>query len=161
MSGFNLSEWALRHRSFVWYLMIAFVLVGTLSYQRLGREEDPAFTIKTMVVQANWPGATVEDMTNQVTDRIERKLQELASLDNTKSYSTPGQTTIFVNLKDATRGRDIPAIWVQVRNKINDIREGWRHPDLHVAGFLLTKMDMRITGHVKMLDKQINPSAQG
>jgi multidrug efflux pump subunit AcrB len=122
MSRFNLSEWALGHRSFVWYLMIAAVLAGVLSFQKLGREEDPAFTIKTMIVQANWPGATVEEMTNQVTDRIERKLQELASLDFTKSYSTPGQTTIFVNLKDATPGRDIPATWVQVRNKVNDLR---------------------------------------
>jgi multidrug efflux pump subunit AcrB len=122
VSRFNLSEWALGHRSFVWYLMLAIVLAGVLSYRHLGREEDPAFTIKTMIVQANWPGATVEDMTNQVTDRIERKLQELPSLDYTKSYSTPGQTTIFVNLKDATPGKDIRAIWVQVRNKVNDVR---------------------------------------
>ncbi len=122
MSRFNLSEWALGHRSFVVYLMLAFVIAGVMSYRNLGREEDPAFTIKTMIVQANWPGATVEDITNQVTDRIERKLQELSSLDYTKSYSTPGQTTIFVNLKDSTPGRDIPATWVQVRNKINDIR---------------------------------------
>ena len=78
--------------------MLAFVAAGVLSYRTLGREEDPAFTIKSMIVQANWPGATVEDVTNQVTDRIERKLQELPSLDFTKSYSTPGQTTIFVNL---------------------------------------------------------------
>ncbi|MFI5032368.1 MAG: efflux RND transporter permease subunit [Reyranellales bacterium] len=102
--------------------MLAFVIAGVLSYRNLGREEDPTFTIKTMIVQANWPGATVEDVTNQVTDRIERKLQELSSLDYTKSYSTPGQTTIFVNLKDSTPGRDIPSTWVQVRNKINDIR---------------------------------------
>ena len=90
MSGFNLSEWALRHRSFVWYLMLAIVLAGGLSYTRLGRQEDPSFTIKAMVVQANWPGATVEEMTNQVTDRIERKLQELGQLDFTKSYTTLG-----------------------------------------------------------------------
>ena len=122
MSGFNLSSWALGHRSVVWYLMIAIVLAGVLSYRNLGREEDPAFTIKTMVVQANWPGATVEEVTNQVTDRIERKLQELASLDFTKSYTTPGQTTVFVNLKDATPGREIKAIWNQVRNKVGDIR---------------------------------------
>ncbi|MCX7364950.1 MAG: efflux RND transporter permease subunit [Alphaproteobacteria bacterium] len=122
MSGFNLSSWALGHRSVVWYLMIAIVLAGVLSYRNLGREEDPAFTIKTMIVQANWPGATVEEVTNQVTDRIERKLQELAPLDFTKSYTTPGQTTVFVNLKDATPARDIKAIWNQVRNKIGDIR---------------------------------------
>jgi multidrug efflux pump subunit AcrB len=122
VNKFNLSEWALRHRSFIWYLMLAVVAAGAVSYQRLGREEDPAFAIKTMIVQANWPGATVEEMTNQVTDRIERKLQELDSLDYTKSYSTSGQTTVFVNLKDTTPGRDIKAIWVEVRNKINDIR---------------------------------------
>jgi multidrug efflux pump subunit AcrB len=122
VTRFNLSEWALGHRSFVWYLMIAVVIAGVLSYRNLGREEDPAFTIKTMLVQANWPGATVEDVTNQVTDRIERKLQELSSLDFTRSYSTPGQTTIFVNLKDSTPGKSIQGIWTQVRNKVNDIR---------------------------------------
>jgi multidrug efflux pump subunit AcrB len=122
VSGFNLSAWALGHRSFVWYLMLATVVAGVLSYQRLGREEDPAFTIKTMIVQAEWPGATVDEMTNQVTDRIERKLQELDSLDYTKSYTTPAETTIFVNLKDSTPARDARAIWVQVRNKVNDIR---------------------------------------
>ncbi|MDP1960769.1 MAG: efflux RND transporter permease subunit, partial [Reyranella sp.] len=125
MNRFNLSEWALGHRSFVWYLMLAIVAAGAFSYLRLGREEDPSFAIKTMIVQANWPGATVEEMTNQVTDRIERKLQELNTLDFTKSYSTSGQTTVFVNLKDTTPGRDIKAIWLDVRAKINDIR-----PDL-------------------------------
>jgi multidrug efflux pump subunit AcrB len=122
VSGFNLSEWALRHRSFVWYLMVAIVLAGGLSYTRLGRQEDPSFTIKSMIVQASWPGAMVEEMTNQVTDRIERKLQELGSLDFTKSYTTSGQTTVFVNLKDDTPSREIPGIWVQVRNKVNDVR---------------------------------------
>ena len=87
MNGFNLSTWALGHRSFVWYLMLLIVVAGGLSYTRLGREEDPAFTIKAMVVSASWPGATVVDMTNQVTDRIERKLQELDTLDFTKSYT--------------------------------------------------------------------------
>ncbi|MBM3650372.1 MAG: efflux RND transporter permease subunit [Alphaproteobacteria bacterium] len=122
MSGFNLSAWALGHRSFVWYLMLLIVVAGGLSYTRLGREEDPSFTIKAMVVQASWPGATVEEMTNQVTDRIERKLQELGTLDYTKSYTTSGRTTIFVNLKDDTPARHVPDIWVQVRNKVNDIR---------------------------------------
>jgi multidrug efflux pump subunit AcrB len=122
MNGFNLSTWALGHRSFVWFLMMVIVLAGGLSYMRLGREEDPSFTIKSMIVMANWPGATVEETTNQVTDRIERKLQELATLDYTKSYTTAGQTTIFVNLKDDTPGRNVKAIWVEVRNKVNDIR---------------------------------------
>jgi multidrug efflux pump len=122
MKRFNLSEWALGHRSFVWYLMLAALLAGALSYTRLGREEDPDFTIKTMVVVANWPGATAVEVTNQVTDRIERKLQELDTLYYTKSYTTPGQTTIFVNLLDDTPARDIQGIWNQVRNKVNDIR---------------------------------------
>jgi multidrug efflux pump len=122
VNGFNLSDWALRHRSLVWYLMLVIVLAGGLSYTRLGRQEDPSFTIKAMVVYASWPGATVEEMTNQVTDRIERKLQELGSLDFTKSYTSPGQTTVFVNLKDDTPGRDVPGIWVEVRNKIGDIK---------------------------------------
>jgi len=122
MNGFNLSEWALRHRSFVWYLMLAIVAAGALSYTRLGRQEDPSFTIKSMIVYASWPGATVEEMTNQVTDRIERKLQELGALDFTRSYTTSGQTTVYVNLKDDTPSREIRDIWIQVRNKINDIR---------------------------------------
>jgi len=122
MKSFNMSEWALSHRSFVWYLMLAALVAGVLSYMKLGREEDPAFTIKTMVVQANWPGATVDEMIDQVTDRIEKKLEEIGALDYTKSYTTPGQTTVFVNLKDTTPSRDVPAIWVSVRNKISDIK---------------------------------------
>jgi multidrug efflux pump len=122
MNGFNLSTWALGHRSFVWYLMLLIVVAGWLSYTRLGREEDPSFTIKAMVVSASWPGATVVDMTNQVTDRIERKLQELDTLDFTKSYTISGRTTIFVNLKDDTPASRVKDIWVDVRNKVNDIR---------------------------------------
>ena len=122
MNGFNLSQWALGHRSFVWYLMLAIVAAGALSYTRLGRQEDPSFTIKSMIVYASWPGATVEEMTNQVTDRIERKLQELDTLDFTKSYTTAGQTTVFVNLKDDTPGSAIHDMWNRVRGKINDIK---------------------------------------
>jgi len=122
VKAFNLSEWALGHRSFVWYLMLMVVVAGALAYTRLGRAEDPAFSIKTMIVQASWPGATVEETTSQVTDRIERKLQELEALDYSKSYTTSGQTTVFVNLKDSTPARTIPAVWQQVRDKIGDIK---------------------------------------
>jgi multidrug efflux pump len=122
MTRFNLSEWALKHRSFVWYLMLATVIAGIIAYTQLGREEDPPFTIKTMIIQANWPGATVDEMINQVTDRIERKLEELSSLDFTNSYTTPGQTTVFVNLRENVRGPDVKATWVTVRNKIADIQ---------------------------------------
>ena len=96
MNGFNLSTWALGHRSFVWYLMLLIVVAGGLSYTRLGREEDPDFTIKAMVVSASWPGATVVEMTNQVTDRIERKLQELDTLDFTRSYTISGLSLIHI-----------------------------------------------------------------
>lgn len=121
MKKFNLSDWALNHRSLIWYLMIVFLVFGVMSYIELGRQEDPDFTIKTMLIQAQWPGASVEDTVNQVTDRIEKKLEELDSLDFTRSVTTPGKTTIFVNLKDSTKARDVPIIWIQVRNMIEDI----------------------------------------
>lgn len=122
MTRFNLSDWALRHRSLVWYFMLVASLAGLLSYFNLGRAEDPDFTIKTMIIQARWPGATVEDVIGQVTDRIEKKLEELDSFDYAKSLNMPGMTTIFVNLKDTTKAKDIPAIWVKIRNMIGDIR---------------------------------------
>ena len=118
---FNLSEWALRHRSLVTYLMLVIAAAGIWSYLRLGRSEDPDFTVKTMVVQASWPGATLADTLEQVTDRIESKLQETPNLDYLKSYTSAGQTTIFVNLKDATPPSQVPDIWYQVRKKVGDI----------------------------------------
>ncbi|AZC47875.1 MULTISPECIES: efflux RND transporter permease subunit [Pseudomonas] len=120
--SFNLSEWAIKHQSFVWYLMFVALLMGVFSYMNLGREEDPSFTIKTMVIQTRWPGATQEETLKQVTDRIEKKLEELDSLDYVKSYTRPGESTVFVNLRDTTSAKDIPEIWYQVRKKINDIR---------------------------------------
>jgi multidrug efflux pump subunit AcrB len=120
--GFNLSEWALRHSSLVWYFMIISSIAGVIAYLNLGREEDPSFTIKTMVIQAQWPGASVEDTISQVAERIERKLEELEALDFTRTMTAPGQTTIFVNLRATTRGRDVPGVWLQVRNMITDIR---------------------------------------
>ena len=122
MSSFNLSEWALRHRSLVWYFMIAFMAAGLFSYLQLGREEDPAFTIKTMVIQAQWPGASAEELTRQVTDRIEKKLEELESLDYTKSVTVAGQTTVFVYLRDTTKASDVAPTWARVRNMIADIK---------------------------------------
>ena len=118
----NLSDWALRHRPLVWFFMVLIVAAGLFSYKRLGRNEDPAFTFKTMVVQAAWPGATVDEMIKQVTDRIEKKLQETPELDFTRSYTTAGITTVFVNLLGSTRSRDVPDKWYQVRKKIGDIR---------------------------------------
>jgi multidrug efflux pump subunit AcrB len=118
---FNLSEWALRHRSLVTYFMLVIAVAGIWSYLRLGRSEDPDFTVKTMVVRAAWPGATVADTLEQITDRIESKLQETPNLDYLKSFTSAGQTTIFVNLKGSTPPAQVPDIWYQVRKKVHDM----------------------------------------
>ena len=122
MTGLNLSDWVLKHRSFTIFLMIIVSLAGFSSYKTLGRNEDPAFTFRTMIVQAAWPGATLDETLQQVTERIERKLQETRGLDFLRSYTTPGQTTIFVNLKGSTSASEVPDIWYQVRKNIGDIR---------------------------------------
>jgi len=122
LKKFNLSDWALGHQSLVWFFMLTFLITGTMSYINLGREEDPNFTIKTMIIQANWPGASAQEMTEQVTDRIEKKLEELETLDYTKSMTTNGRTIILLELLSTTRGDDVTASWGQVRNMIGDIR---------------------------------------
>lgn len=122
MKKFNLSDWALEHRSLVWYFMIVFILAGAFSYISLGREEDPNFTIKTMIIQVQWPGASAEEVTKQVTDRVEKKLEELESLDYVRSETVAGQTTIFVELLPTTKAKDVNAIWMRVRNMIGDIK---------------------------------------
>jgi len=122
MTRFNLSDWALKHRSLTIYFMIVAVLAGVASYFRLGRSEDPSFIIKTMVVQAAWPGATVEDTLKQVTERLERKLQETPDLDFLRSFTRAGVTTIFVNLEGSTTAKEVPDIWYHVRKSIGDIR---------------------------------------
>ena len=120
--GFNLSEWALNNRSLTVYLMIMAVVAGLFAFVKLGRNEDPSFVIKTMVVQAAWPGASVDDMLKQVTERLERTLQETPHLDFLRSFTRAGVTTIFVNLKDSTGAREIPDIWYHVRKSIGDMR---------------------------------------
>ncbi len=120
--GFNLSEWALNNRSLTVYLMIMAVVAGLFAFVKLGRNEDPSFVIKTMVVQAAWPGASVDDMLKQVTERLERTLQETPHLDFLRSFTRAGVTTIFVNLKDSTGARAIPDIWYHVRKSIGDMR---------------------------------------
>ncbi|UFS75561.1 efflux RND transporter permease subunit [Tardiphaga sp. 37S4] len=122
MTGFNLSEWALKHRSLVVYVMIVAVIFGVLSYFRLGRSEDPSFIIKTMIVQAAWPGATVEETVKQVTERLERKLQETPHLDFLRSFTRAGVTTIFVNLQGNANAAQVADTWYQVRKNIGDIR---------------------------------------
>jgi len=122
MKSFNLSEWALNHRSFTWFLMIVSLFAGAISYMSMGREEDPTFSIPTMVVAAQMPGATAEEMQTQVTDRIERKLQELDGLDVTRSVTYPGQTVVYVDVGDSVKNAELDAAWQRVRNLMADIQ---------------------------------------
>ena len=122
MSSFNLSEWALKHRSITIYLMILAVLAGLGSYYRLGRSEDPSFIIKTMVVQAQWPGATTEETLKQVTERLERTLQETPHLDFLRSFTRAGVSTIFVNLDGKTNAQEVADTWYHVRKSVGDMR---------------------------------------
>lgn len=122
MSRLNLSEWALKHRSLVVYVMLVAVIAGYLAYFRLGRNEDPSFTIKTMVVQAAWPGATAEETMKQVTERLERRLQETPHLDFLRSFTRAGLVTIFVNLKGSANARQVTDTWYEVRKSVGDMR---------------------------------------
>jgi multidrug efflux pump len=122
MKAANLSEWAVKHGALVSFFMILVTVAGVYAYFHLGRNEDPEFTIKTMVVRAFLPGATIEETTLQLTDRIEKKVQETPSLDYIKSYTLAGETTIFVYLLTSTNKKDVPDIWYQVRKKVGDIK---------------------------------------
>ena len=121
-TGFNLTNWALKHQTLVLYLMLVVTLAGLFSYTKLGQSEDPPFTFKVMLVRATWPGASAEEMAAQVTDKLEKKIQEIAHLDKITSFSRPGETMIFVMIKDDTMSDVIPELWYQVRKKIGDIR---------------------------------------
>lgn len=118
---FNLSDWALEHRSLIWYFIIVAVVAGIFSYVNLGREEDPDFTIKTMVITLQWPGATAEDVAKQVAERVERKLEDLETLDHTTSTTTAGQTVIDVTLRDDTPDAAVRPTWTEIRNMVSDI----------------------------------------
>jgi multidrug efflux pump len=120
--GFNLSRWALEHIPLTRYLMAVLLIGGMLSYARLGQDEDPPVTFRAMVVRATWPGATALQMAEQVTDKLEKKLQETPYIDKIRSYSKPGETTIILQLRESTPPKDTAASWYQVRKKIGDIR---------------------------------------
>jgi len=119
---FNLSEWALEHQSLVLFFMLALGASGIYAYFNLGQAEDPDFTFKVMVVRTGWPGASPLEMEEQVTERLEKKLQETPYLDHLRSFSRNGESTILVLLKDATPPARVQDVWYQVRKKISDIR---------------------------------------
>jgi multidrug efflux pump len=119
---FNLSEWALNHQTLVLYLMLMLTVSGLLAYTKLGQSEDPPFTFKVMLVRTSWPGASAVEVEQQITDKLEKKLQEVPHLGYLNSYSRPGESMIFIIIKDDTFSKEIPELWYQVRKKINDIR---------------------------------------
>jgi multidrug efflux pump len=122
MKRFNLSQWAITHQALVLFMILVLAAAGAYSYFSLGRAEDPSFTIKTMVVNVGWPGATASEMQTQVADKIEKKLQELPYLDRVESYSQPGVSFIQVFLIDQTPPAKVKELWYQVRKKVGDIK---------------------------------------
>ena len=122
MKGVNLSEWALKHPQMIAFLLLLLTVAGVLAYGSLGQKEDPDFTIKTMVVQAYWPGSSAQQMADQVTDKLEKKLQEVAEIDYTSTYVKPGETQIKVYLREDVPPKAVPDVWYQVRKKMSDIR---------------------------------------
>lgn len=119
---FNLSAWALRNRQIVLYLMLLLAVVGAVSYINLGQSEDPPFTFKAMVVRTNWPGASAEEVSRQVTERIEKKLMETGEYDKIISFSRPGESQVTFVARDSMHSKDIPDLFYQVRKKVSDIR---------------------------------------
>jgi multidrug efflux pump subunit AcrB len=152
MSGFNLSAWGVRNGALTLFAMLLLAVLGGGAYLKLGRAEDPSFTLKVMVVSAVWPGATAEEMQAQVADRIESRLQDLQHLDRLETYVRPGVATTTVLLRDTTPPREVPGLWYQVRKKVGDIAHtlpaGARGPffndeysDVYSAIFALTGAD--------------------
>ncbi|MFC5497774.1 efflux RND transporter permease subunit [Caenimonas terrae] len=120
--GFNLSKWALDHPALTRYLMIVLMLLGAAAFFQLGQDEDPPFTFRAMVVRTYWPGATAQQVAEQVTDKIERTLQEVPYSDIIRSYSKPGESQVIFQIKDSSRAADVPNVWYTVRKKIGDMK---------------------------------------
>ena len=120
--GFNLSKWALDHPALTRYLMVVLMLLGFAAYFQLGQDEDPPFTFRAMVVRTYWPGATAQQVAEQVTDKIERALQEAPYADRIRSYSKPGESQIIFQIKDSSKPGDVANVWYTVRKKIGDMR---------------------------------------
>jgi multidrug efflux pump len=121
-SRFNISKWALEHPALTRYLLVVLMVLGLAAYFQLGQDEDPPFTFRAMVVRAYWPGATAQQVTEQVTDKLEKTLQEVPYADKIRSYSKPGETLIIFQLKDSTPPKDVQQIWYTVRKKVGDMR---------------------------------------
>src|SRR6185295_2431986 len=120
--SFNLSKWALDHPALTRYLMVVLMLLGFAAYFQLGQDEDPPFTFRAMVVRTNWPGATAQQVAEQVTDKLERVLQEAPYADKIRSYSKPGESQIIFQIKDSSRPAEVANVWYTVRKKIGDMR---------------------------------------
>ncbi|MBB4817052.1 multidrug efflux pump [Pseudomonas alcaligenes] len=120
--NFNLSAWALKNRQIVLYIMLLLGIVGAISYTKLGQSEDPPFTFKAMVIRTNWPGASAEEVSRQVTERIEKKLMETGEYDKIISFSRPGESQVTFLARDSMHSAEIPELWYQVRKKVSDIR---------------------------------------
>ncbi|MDE2346102.1 MAG: efflux RND transporter permease subunit, partial [Gammaproteobacteria bacterium] len=122
MTRVNLSEVALKHQQFVLFTILVCVIAGVYAYLHLGQAEDPSFTVRSMIVQAYWPGATIEQMQEQVTEKLEKKLQTIPQMDYVKSLVQAGMTQLTVTLRDDTPPSQVPEVWYQVRKKIGDIK---------------------------------------
>lgn len=151
----NLSAWAVAHPALVLFFIIVFSIAGLMSYLNLGRAEDPTFAIKTMIITAAWPGATAEEIQDQVADKLEKRLQELELFDYVKTYTRPGVTVIQVQLKDMARAKAVDDAWYQVRKKLNDTRstlpQGVQGPffndeygDVYSAVYMLSGADVSL-----------------
>jgi len=120
--SFNVSRWALEHDALTRFLMIVLMLLGVTAYFQLGQDEDPPFTFRAMVVRTYWPGATAQQVAEQVTDKLERTLQEVPYADKIRSYSKPGESQIIFQIKDSSKAAEVPNVWYSVRKKIGDMK---------------------------------------
>jgi multidrug efflux pump len=121
-TSFNLSAWAVRHQALVLFLILITLVSGAFAFVKLGRGEDPNFTIKVAIVSALWPGSTAIEMQDQVSDRIEKKLQELPYFHKVQTYTKPGFAAMMVEFKDYTPAKQMPELFYQLRKKLSDIR---------------------------------------
>jgi len=117
MSNFNLSRWAIDHPALTRYLLVVLMVLGVASYFQLGQDEDPPFTFRAMAIRTYWPGASAQQVAEQVNDKLERTLQEVPYADKIRSYSKPGESQIIFQLKDNSKPADVPQIWYTVRKK--------------------------------------------